>query len=837
MMNKMSGFRELKRFGLVVAIILGVAVKLSAQNALIRINADKIENKISPLIYGANIEDVNHEIYGGFYDQRIFGESFEEPNTGVNYNQWRKYSGFWTGKNGIVTIMPGRNTQSEVLMNGLHHIAVEPDHSAKLIYEGENIFDGAIEADIRFINQGDGGGLIFRVTNEGIGDDAFDGYELSLSANGKKMALGKHLQNFRLLKETNVDFSPQDWNKLKVVLKGKQIDIWLNGKMALTFSDQDNPVLSGKIGLRTWKSNIEFRNLSSSNQGKTERLKLVNSPTEEISYNWDIIRNGKVQADFKIDSANAYNGQKSQLINFIGGSGRVGVANRSLNRWGIAVKKNQVFQGRLYLKGIKLEGPVMVALESADGAKTYSKYAIKEIGRDWKKFSFTLTANQTDAKARLAIYLTAKGKLWIDQVVLMGTGADQFKGLPLRADIGKMLVSQGVTFLRYAGTMVNAPGYQFKNMIGDPDKRPPYRGHWNWYTSNGFGIEEFLKFCELTGITPCFAVNIYETPKDMANMIEYINGDVGTEWGAKRARNGHPKPYQVKYIEIGNEEVIFNGDSKAAYEEYVERFKLLSAAMREKDSALKLIHAAWWRAGSPNMEYVFKELNGKADYWDLHVGGDNPLAGADTEQQLANMLTQFKKWAPDTKMKIAVFEENGSKHGIQRALGHATNLNAIRKYSEDVLTSSPANALQPDKQNDNDWDQGQIFFNSDEVWGMPPYYAQKMQAEMHLPLRINTSATGALDVSAAKSEDGKTLCLYVVNTQANAVVAQLEFAGFEARKPLTLVATLSGNLDDVNTVNKKTAYATKDSEIELSESNPAYRFIPFSYTILKFTRE
>lgn len=825
-----------KTLRLIMLIMVFINMKVMAQNAVIKINAAKIENRISPLIYGANIEDVNHEIYGGFYDQRIFGESFEEPATGINFNQWRRYSGFWTGKDGMVSIRPGRNTRSEVIMNGSHLIGVEPDHSAKLIYESKIFSDGIIEADIRYTGKGEGGGLIFRVANEGIGDDAFDGYEVSLSADGKKVTLGKHLQDFRILKESQTTFFPQNWNKLRVVLNGKQIDVWLNGILILAFTDNDKPILSGKIGLRTWKSNLDFSNISLAVNGQTEKLVLVNASGEEISYNWDIIKSSNTKAIFKIDSASAFNGKKSQLIHLLGGKGKVGVANKGLNRWGIVVNRNEQLQGRIYLKGT-VSGQVTLAIESADGSKTYAQQNIKGIGKAWKKFSFNLLPKETDVHARFVVYLSAKGKLWVDQAVLMAIGNRRFKGLPIRADIGNLLVSQGLTFLRYAGTMVNAPGYQFKNMIGDPDKRRPYRGHWNRYTSNGFGIEEFLQFCEQTKITPCFAVNIYEKPQDMADMIEYLNGDITTKWGTMRAKNGHPKPYTVQYIEIGNEEVIFNGDDKAAYQDYVERFKILSAAMKQKDTSLKFIQAAWWRPGSPNMEYVFHELNGKADYWDLHVGGDDPQAGSETDKQLTQMLASFRKWDPATTMKIAVFEENGSKHGIQRALGHATNMNAIRKHSEHVLTSSPANALQPDKQNDNDWDQGQIFFTPDQALGMPPYYAQKMQAERHLPLRISTSVIGALDVSAAKSEDGKTLCLYVVNTKADAIDAKLEFEDFEGRKPLASVATLTGNLSGFNTLNKKTTYETVYSENELAESSPVYHFFPFSYTILKFTRE
>ncbi len=806
------------------------------QTARIKVDAGQIQNKLSSLIYGSNIEDVNHEIYGGFYDQRIFGESFEEPAAGINYNQWRRYTGYWTAKDGAVTIIPGRNTNSEVFMTTSHYIGVEPDQSAKLIYEPKELTNGAVEAEIRFTGKGESGALLVRVANAGVGNDAFDGYEISLNRDGKKIMIGKHLQNFEQLKDAAVNFNPEAWNKVRVALNGSLIEVYLNGQQVLSFKDEHNPLLKGKIGLRTWRSAMEFRNVTLQESGKTETLKLVNQSNEQVSYNWDVINTGQAKVNFALDSNSAYNGKNSQVINFVSGSGKAGIANRSLNRWGIAVRNGQAFQGRVYLKAEKLTGPVTIALESADGTKTYAIKKLNGIDVNWKKYPFTLTANTTDINARLAIYISSKGKLWVDQAVLMGTGKDQFKGLPIRADIGNMLVNQGLTFLRYAGTMVNSPEYKFKKMIGDPDKRPPYRGHWNWYTTNGFGIEEFLKFCEATKITPCFAINIYETPEDVADMVEYLNGSVNTEWGAKRAKNGHPKPYGVKYIEIGNEEVIFNGDNRKAYEEYVTRFNLLYNAMKKKDSSLKFVHAAWWRPESPNMEYVFRELNGKADYWDLHVGGDDPKAGLDTDKQLADMQRMFKQWDPATQMKVAVFEENGSKHGIQRALGHATNLNAIRRYNEFVLTSSPANALQPYLQNDNDWDQGQIFFTSGRVWGMPPFYSQKMQAENYLPLRVLSKVEGSLDVTAARSEDEKTLALHVVNTGAEAVSTSIELSGFEGRNAEVDVYVLSGELNSRNTPAEPEKYKTISSKINLKGDAPNYSFPAHSYTIIKFKK-
>ncbi|MEJ7560017.1 MAG: beta-L-arabinofuranosidase domain-containing protein [Pedobacter sp.] len=799
----------------------------------IRVKADKVENKISPLLYGSNVEDVNHEIYGGFYDQRVFGESFEEPATDVNANDWRKYAGYWTAKEGIITIIPGRNTVSIVQMNGNHNVPVEPDHSAKLIYDRRVIVDGTVAAELRFPAAGESAGLLIRVNNEGIGDDSFDGYEISLNSTGKKLLLGRHQQNFKALAEAVVNVDPKKWNKLKVAFTGAKILVSLNSKLILSYSDDQQPLAGGRIGLRTWKSHVEFKNITLSTSEGSEALQLSNDPGEVVSYYWDVIRSSSVKSDFVIDAVAAYNGKVSQVINYVSGKGKVGLANRGLNRWGIAVRKNQNFQGRLYLKSLKFKGAVTVALESADGSKTYASTVLSKIPTSWKKYPFKLTSNSLDKNARLAIYMESKGKLWIDQVVLSGNGEDQFKGMPIRADIGNMLVAQGLTFLRYAGTMVNSPDYKFKNMIGDPDLRPPYRGHWNHYTTNGFGIEEFLQFCEATSITPCFAVNIYETPDDMADMVEYFNGDQSTKWGAKRAKNGHLKPYGIKYIEIGNEEVIFNGDKKADYQHYVERFKLLHEAMIKKDSSLKFIQAAWWRPESPNMEYVFRALNGKADYWDLHVGGDDPRAGIETDKQLTGMINKFKSWDSNTKMQIAVFEENGSKHGIQRALGHATNLNTIRKHSEYVLTSSPANALQPYRQNDNDWDQGQIFFSPNQVWGMPPFYAQKMQAENHLPLRVESVVAGELNVTATRSEDAKTLVLHVVNVGPD-IATSILLEGFKSSGQNVQIYSISGDLNAKNSPEKPDQYKTEGKVVKLALQNPSYIFPANSYTILKF---
>jgi len=536
---------------------------------------------------------------------------------------------------------------------------------------------------------------------------------------------------------------------------------------------------------------------------------------------------------FAVDQINPYNGKNSQSINYIKGTGKAGIANLSLNRWGISVKEGQAFQGRLYLRAKDFTGPVTVALQNADGSITYATQTINQLTETWTKYPFTLTSNTTDPKARFAIWIENPGKVWIDQVTLMQTGDQQFKGLPCRNDIGTAMVAEGLSFLRYGGTMVNAPEYRFKKMIGDPDLRPPYQGNWYPYSSNGFGIEDFLKFSEAARITAAFAINIEETATDAADMVEYLNGDISTVWGAKRAANGHPESFQVKYIEIGNEEVI-GSDDYNAYMHYLTRFDSLYNAMHAKDASIQFITAAWWRPGSSNMKLIFDRLNGKASYWDYHLWADDLTAGTNTNKDLTDMQNYFLTWDPTTTMKCTIFEENGNTHNVQRALGHAAVQNAVYRHSDFVLTSCQANALQPYLQNDNGWDQGQIFFTPAQVWEMPPFYAQQMSSANHLPLLVSSSAVTGLDITATRSEMNDTLVLQVVNSTAASIKTILSIKGFTGTSSNVNTYTLSGPLGSENTPTDPESVKTIETSLQTRVDSFSYIFPSYSYTILRF---
>lgn len=771
-----------------------------ASPSKIVVDPSQVLNRLSPAMYGSCIEDVNHEIYGGLYAQQIFGESFEEPAFTVGPAGWRAFGGAWTSDGKTIQAAAG--------------------DGPKLVLEHKEFTDGLVSAKVLVRGTRDGNaGLLVRVSRAGIGADNFDGYEVSIDAKAHRLVLGKHQHDFHLLQQVPAPVQTDEWHKLRVALKGPRIRVFINDetKPRIDYSDSNQPLLSGGITLRTWQVGASFSNLSVA--GEPISLSLNDSG---VSGTWDPVGTGK----FSLESS-AFNGSQCQKIVHGAGQNRVGVSNRGLNRWGIAVHKGRSMEGRVYVRGDVVSA--MVALQSANGTRTYATQRIS-VGVGWTKASFKLTPSATDPNARFSILLDKPGSLYVDQTVILSS--DRFKGLPIRGDIARALVNEKLTFLRYGGTMVNVPGYRWKNMIGNPDRRPPYRGNWYPHSTNGFGIFDFLNFCEAAHFQAAFAINAEETPEDAADLADYLTAPVNTQWGRRRALDGHPVPYRPAYIEIGNEEAI-GETNHANLAHYAERFKIVAKAIHSRNPNLKLVCAAWWVHDSPDMKLVFDAVDDIATAWDFHFWSDDANAGAAIDKDLARAESLFKSWNPKTNLKVVIFEENGNLHNLQRALGHATTLNAARRHGNFVIADCAANCLQPWQQNDNGWDQGQLFFNPSKVWGMPPYDAHRILSDDALPLNVATKVEGDLDVLATKSEDGKTLVLTVVNFGPQTNPTSISLGNYQPQS--IRATTLMGKLEAVKFTGIRSTVATKTKSI-LWGRDFKYNFPAHSMTSLRFTR-
>lgn len=207
-----------------------------ATDATITVDASKVEGSVTPWLYGACIEDVNHEIYGGLYDQRIFGESFEEPVPNPLFDDCSAYEGEW-------------QVVGDELLCAAHA-------GAKLVYDPLEMAAGEVETELKFTRGGggDNAGLLAGVSEPGNGADNFHGYEISLAADGRKVVLGKHKNNFTPIADAAVSCDPAQWNRLGFKTDGRTLQVFLNGACVLRAEDDDPVLARGRVALRTWNS-------------------------------------------------------------------------------------------------------------------------------------------------------------------------------------------------------------------------------------------------------------------------------------------------------------------------------------------------------------------------------------------------------------------------------------------------------------------------------------------------------------------------------------------------------------------------------------------------------
>ena len=792
-----------------LALSLSFVAALGAAGQTLTVDADSVVCGVEPLIYGACTEDVNHEIYGGLYDQKIFGEGFEEPAP-VCIRGFRAYGEGWTAEGGTVRLTTARH--GKLVAEG-EPLGGEP--AAHADTTGQRPAQHVVEVDVRCDDTDAIAGFIVNVAGAGEGADDFDGYEIALSARKRTLVVGKHQHDWQPIRDVPLPFAPQGvWHRLRVNVSGAALDVSIDGTPVTSYRDAERPLTSGSVGLRSFGGSASFRCLIIDGR----EVPFV-SDSPGVSALWAPLGKGT----YCVDDSQPFTGRQAQMMR---GRAGTGIVNKGLNGWGIGVRRGERLTLSLYLRGPARRA--YVALQSADGTRKYARTLIQGIGKEWKRFDTTLVPSASDPAARFCLVLGSRGTLWADQVLLCTDSH------PFRDDLTQAFRNEHLTFLRYGGTMVNAREYLTRHMTGSRLERQPYRGHWYTYSTNGFAIPEFVAFARRIGAEPCFAINIEDNPDDVVALLREI------------------EPYGLRYIEIGNEECI-GSRAREGYEHYVERYLLLYEHIHRAYPALQFVNAAWWRPGErETMRYVFEALDGKCDFWDYHPWTETPLQALSAEQEIARMQALFHAWNPHTTMRCAILEENGNTHDMARALAHAVMLNVVRRTQGFVSLDSPANALQPYLQNDNGWDQGQIFFTPSQVWMQPPYYAQQMAAAYHQPLVVKSTLTtgnasggrtpddgslaeapaaDSLDITATRNEAGDTLVLHIVNYGSRARTLALALPRFGSVGILRTL-TLHGPAQGENTPQEPTRYIPRAvTPAEEALAQPTLTLEPFSYTL------
>jgi len=334
----------------------------------------------------------------------------------------------------------------------------------------------------------------------------------------------------------------------------------------------------------------------------------------------------------------------------------------------------------------------------------------------------------------------------------------------------------------------------------------------------------------------------------MADFIQYVNGPAESEWGRKRAADGHPQPYDLRHVELGNEERV-----DAAY---YKQFAALATAIWAKDPQVTLIVGDFVYAKPIEDPLKFSgaesgitsfvgqkkildlaRKHGREVWFDVHVGTDGP-GPADDFKALPSYVAALGKIAAGAKHKVVVFEFNAANRQQRRALANALAINGIARDGRIPIATS-ANCLQPDGQNDNGWDQGLLFLNPSRVWLQPPGYVTQMVSRHYQPRRAKCDVNGGegkLDVTATCSDDGKTLVLQVVNLDKKPTLARLHLEGFTPVKPTAAVEELAGPLDATNSADNPERIRPRKAEWrhEIKDERARYAFPPYSFTVLRW---
>jgi hypothetical protein len=691
-------------------------------------------------------------------------------------------------------------------------------------------------------------GLIAAVSRAAAGADNFLGYEISIDAARKRLIIGRHQRDFRLLGEAPCDVPTDRWIELSVRLtSGGVIEAFVDGKSVVKVTDT-RPLPAGTIGLRQWQRPARYRNLWIK-PGDGPRVELPFEPATSaaaaVSGMWSPVTTGTAVIEASIDRDRPFIGVQSQRLTFARGIGEVGVANEGLNRWGMNLVRGKPYAGHAWLRADNAQ-EVSVTLESRDATATYARASLKIAGGgEWRRYDFELTPDGDDRAGRFSLRLKSPGSVVVGHAFLQPGEWGRFKGLPLRRDVVEGLIDQGISVLRYGGSMVNAPEYRWKKMIGPRDRRPPYRGHWYPQSSNGWGIVDFLDLCDAAGFLAIPDFNIDETPQDVADFIEYANGPAESEWGRRRAADGHPAPYNLRHIELGNEEKVD--------EAYYRKFDALAQAVWAKDPNVVLVvgdfqyerpivdpmrvEGAASRITSLAAHKKILDLakrHGREVWFDVHVWTDGP-SDSPSVRALTSYVDGIERLADGAKHHVVVFELNANNHGQRRALANAAAIGRAERDGRLPVVLS-ANGLQPDGQNDNGWDQGLLFLDPAKVWLQPPGYVTRMIARSRLPFVVSTQVTGGapLDVTAEKSADGKRLVLRVVNAGDGAVSASLQLSGFTPKAPVH-VHELAGALNASNTSARPAVAVPTEAVIPIADRPvPDHTFLPRSITVLQF---
>jgi alpha-N-arabinofuranosidase len=540
---------------------------------------------------------------------------------------------------------------------------------------------------------------------------------------------------------------------------------------------------------------------------------------------------------------------------------RVGISNDGW--WGIPVRPSTAYRLSFYAR---TDGPstgtLKVSIESTDGSTTFAAAKVPGVGGEWRRYSATLvTAKDIPVSSanRLVIATESPGTFWFNLVSLF---PPTFKDRPNgnRVDLMRFMAGMNPRFLRCPGGNYLegdwiANRFPWKNTLGDLARRPGHPGCWGYRSSDGLGLLEFLEWAEDLGAEPVLAVyagyslsgNFVKPGPDLKpyvdsalEEIEYVTGDATTAWGAQRAADGHPAPFPLTWVEVGNEDFFDKSGS------YNDRFTQFYDAIKAKYPRLRLISTI--SPDRPAGEHVHSRIPDAVDehdywradrferdapthfeHWDR--AGPKVFVGEWAAYEDIEPWTEASKALPPTP-------------SMKAALGDAAWMAAMERNSDIVVMQCYAPMLvRVDPNADRAWRPDLIGFDTLHVFGSPSYYAISMFSRYHGDASVRATLSGLdrgavapLDTSVTRDSVTGAVYIKMVNVTGVPQSTAIELKGAEGLSGTGRAVTLSARPEETNSITDPTHVVPVESRFGGVGSSFTYTFDPYSVTVLELSK-
>lgn len=549
---------------------------------------------------------------------------------------------------------------------------------------------------------------------------------------------------------------------------------------------------------------------------------------------------------FNIDSLNPIHPNNKHYAR-LRGAGTL----RNIGYDGIALDKNERYDLSFFARGTSGKGrQLKIRMSTRDGKILDEKFLTVD-SKDWKKYQLILTPNSTCKDAVLELVFTDLQQLDLDLISLFPQHTYKGRKNGLRKDLAEAIAALNPRFVRFpGGCLAHGDGieniYHWSSTVGPLESRVPQRNMWGYHQTVGLGYYEYFQFCEDIGAhavpvvaagVPCQNSGSHGHPlggqqcgipmedmddyiQEVLNLIEWANGDKNSTWGKVRAAAGHPEPFHLKYIGVGNEDLISNV--------FEERFTMIYNAIREKYPDIQVIGTAG----------PFFEGTDYVEGWKIANKLNVPIMDEHYYQTPGWFIhnQDFYDKYDRSKSQVYLGEYAAHIHGrastLEVALAEAAYLTALERNGDIVKMASYAPLLA--KEGYTQWRPDLIYFSNTEVNLTPSYYVQQLfgrnNGTEYIPMEASYSNT-AVEVqkrvafSIVRDPKDQSLVVKMVNILPVSVNVELELDKFDLEAEMAVVSQLTGKLES------KTA--KPEERTETVKKLKHQQLPPYSLTIIR----